>query len=285
MGRTSNRRLPQHRTINERPDACRPPARAQSMADGCTTRLLTDALPRKAPTFFLLLLLTLLTLSMMAPVAYATEACLRSPESIKYDSPLSQMYTFWPPVNKTEEGLGWIYNAADAFGGFLIPMPKIPAAILTEEMFTAPADFARYSLPNALREFPRVVMAATLGISLALVFPVFGCLLLTCRCCCGTCGGASDAFEGERDHVWKCLCFFSLGICCALMTAAAGFAIMSDLYMFTGITNVLPFVNRLLRDVETLYNKTQNSSLFITLLFSKPSSASPTTLPAFSSST
>ncbi|XP_065306095.2 prominin-like protein [Dermacentor albipictus] len=185
-------------------------------------------------------------------------ACLRSPESIKYDSPLPQTYSFWPPVNKTEEGLGWIYNAADAIGGFLIPMPKIPAAMLTEEIFTAPADFARYSLPNALREFPRFVMAATFGISLALVFPVFGCLLLTCRCCCGTCGGASDAFEGERDHVWKCLCFFSLGICCALMTAAAGYAILSDLYMYTGITNLLPHVNRLLRDVETLYNKTQD---------------------------
>ncbi|KAL1477885.1 hypothetical protein MTO96_035391 [Rhipicephalus appendiculatus] len=79
-------------------------------------------------------------------------------------------------------------------------------------------DFVMYSLPNALREFPRVVVAATICLSFALVFPVFGCCLLTCRCCCGACGGASNVIEGHRDYVWKFICFFSLGICCALMT-------------------------------------------------------------------
>ncbi|XP_049520499.1 LOW QUALITY PROTEIN: fatty acid synthase-like [Dermacentor silvarum] len=55
------------------------------------------------------------------------KACLRPPESIKYGPLMSNMFTFWPRVNKSDEGLEWIYSTTDAIGSLLIPNPKIPS--------------------------------------------------------------------------------------------------------------------------------------------------------------
>ncbi|KAH6934605.1 hypothetical protein HPB50_025691 [Hyalomma asiaticum] len=257
MERKSGRQLVDHCTSDNReemPAVRRPPWCDRPTAQGCTTRPLRVVLSARTSSPCLLLLFTLSTIP---SVATTEEACLRPPESIAYLSPLNRTFHFRSGLHKTDEGLEWIFHCLDILGTFLVPVPKIPNAVLTEEIITAPEDFARYTLPNAMREFPRVVMTATICIPLALVFPVFGCILLTCRCCCGACGGDTSVIEGDRDYLWKFLCFFALGACCALMIAAAGYAVLSDLYTFTGITNVMPHINRLAIDAEILYNKTQ----------------------------
>ncbi|KAK8781564.1 hypothetical protein V5799_017091 [Amblyomma americanum] len=129
---------------------------------------------------------------------------------------------------------------------------------LSEQAVRKPAVYLKQNVPAALREYPRLISAISLGLALAIVFPVFGCCLLTCRCCCGACGGDSKVEEGDHDRCWRCVCFLTLGACCVVMTVAAGFAVVANLYTYAGIADVLPYTKRSIGDLVNIYHKTQD---------------------------
>ncbi|XP_077508103.1 uncharacterized protein LOC144119315 isoform X2 [Amblyomma americanum] len=206
---------------------------------------------------FLSFVLLLLLVS-MEPTSCAEEACLRPVDSIKYEPAVSNTYTFQPPVKKGDGVLGFLYQAVEAVGRILIPVPKIASVALSEQAVRKPAVYLKQNVPAALREYPRLISAISLGLALAIVFPVFGCCLLTCRCCCGACGGDSKVEEGDHDRCWRCVCFLTLGACCVVMTVAAGFAVVANLYTYAGIADVLPYTKRSIGDLVNIYHKTQD---------------------------
>ncbi|XP_077508494.1 uncharacterized protein LOC144119842 [Amblyomma americanum] len=192
------------------------------------------------------------------PTAYAiaAPACLRPASSVQYDSPLSSEFAFLEPVGKRDDGLDMLYYALNYVGAFLVPVPGVPSASLTPDVLRNPAGVIRHGAPNALREYPRLLYLGTAGVAVALVFPLFGCLLLVCRCCCGACGGATNLVESRADECWRFVCFFSLGVCCVFMMVAAGVAIVTELYTYAGISSLLPYTKRVILDLETGYQKT-----------------------------
>ncbi|XP_070389085.1 uncharacterized protein [Dermacentor albipictus] len=194
------------------------------------------------------------------------EACQRPASSIQYESPLSNDFVFLDRLVKSDDGLDKLYDAVNFVATFFIPEPHIPRSLLAPELLSNPVDHLPQALTDALRELPRMTYLVTGAISLALVFPLFGLSLLTCRFCCGACGGRTDVFEKKYDSFWRCVCFFSLGTCCAFMTFACGCAIIANMYTHAGISSLPSYPKRVIQDVETGYLKTQHEidTLFLT---------------------
>ncbi|KAK8766627.1 hypothetical protein V5799_006597 [Amblyomma americanum] len=140
--------------------------------------------------------------------------CL-SPVDINFTSVDPSSYDIRSVRVPEASGMDHLYSIVTHFAG-LVAKPGVPEELLKDDqLFKDPVHVFWNRWREFTPMFKGMLILLGIGLSLALVVPLVGVLVLCCRCCCKRCGGADNVPEKKGDAArrgWRGVVLFLLAV-------------------------------------------------------------------------
>lgn len=181
----------------------------------------------------------------------------RSPVDINFTSVDPSSYDFRSVRVPEASGMDHLYSIVTHFAG-LVAKPGVPEELLkNEQLFSDPISLILHDWREFTPMFKGLLILLVIGLSLALIVPLIGVLVLCCRCCCKRCGGANNVPEKKGDAArrgWRGVILFLLAV---VLLFAVVCAFVTNAYVPAAVLKFPDSLGNSAHDVVVIVNKTK----------------------------
>ncbi|XP_077490116.1 prominin-1-A-like isoform X1 [Amblyomma americanum] len=183
--------------------------------------------------------------------------CL-SPVDINFTSVDPSSYDIRSVRVPEASGMDHLYSIVTHFAG-LVAKPGVPEELLKDDqLFKDPVHVFWNRWREFTPMFKGMLILLGIGLSLALVVPLVGVLVLCCRCCCKRCGGADNVPEKKGDAArrgWRGVVLFLLAV---VLLFAVVCAFVTNAYVPAAVMKFPDSLGNSAHDVVLIVNKTKD---------------------------